>query len=78
MISRISYKFAVKYQQSAQTPGCWSQGISQANRLAGAREITINGATDTSIASQGTEAVTQASKRGVERALIANVAGRGR
>lgn len=42
------------------------------------REITINGATDTSIASQGTEAVTQASKRGVERALIANVAGRGR
>jgi hypothetical protein len=76
MISRISYKFAVKYQRRHLAAG--RKQNHRQNRLAGAREITINGATDTSIASQGTEAVTQASKRGVERALIANVAGRGR
>jgi hypothetical protein len=76
MISRISYKFAVKYQQSAQTPGSGSQAKSQAKQIGRCPRITINGATDTSIALQGTEAVTQASKRGVERALIANVAWR--
>ena len=75
MISRISYRFAVKYQRRHLAAG--RKQNHRQNRLA-AREITINGATDTSIASQGTEAVTQASKRGVERALIANVAGRGR